>query len=268
VTNGKNGVYLMSEGIEGLGMPEIENFTLQSPVVHGLEWESWRAASRETFFTIGVFEDSSTDWIDLKTAFWKIFRPGKVMRWEVILPNTERYFLNVRFKTDNSSNYSRDPVRLGWAIYGITCFTEQPFWEGSPQSRTWYPANSQNFIGSSLGPPFNISSYSDMGNAKLTNPGDVSTPLYWTLKGPFSSAVVGFTDDFTTVGATNAGSTVILDMNPSSLTATRDGVDIMNSLGYFDYAMLPPGEDITLNLGMTGTGTITATFTPLYLRSV
>lgn len=268
LSHGINGVYLMSEGVEGLGMPEIDNFTLTSPLVHGVEWEGWRASGRETFFTIGIFDDNSDHWLATKAAFWNIFRPGKTMRWEVVLPNNERYFLTVRFKTDNSSNYSRDPVQLGWAIYGITCFTEQPFWEGLPQTYTWYPPNTQDFIPSGGATPLYISSFSDIGNAWVNNPGDVPASLLWTLKGPFTSAVVGFTDEYTTVGATNSGSTVVLDMNPIRLTATRDGVDIMASLGYFDYAMLPPGENIRLNLAMTGTGSISATFTPLYLRSI
>ena len=42
----------------------------------------------------------------------------------------------------------------------------------------------------------------------------------------------------------------------------------MASLGSFEFAPVPPGEDIVLDLTMEGTGSIQAFFTPLYLRSV
>src|SRR5690348_11407007 len=70
VTDGRNGVYLMPAGIEGMGMPEIEQYTFSSPVVHGFEWEGWRATGRDVHWVIGVFEDDSEEWLKLKTAFW------------------------------------------------------------------------------------------------------------------------------------------------------------------------------------------------------
>ena len=81
---------------------------------------------------------------------------------------------------------------------------------------------------------------------------------------------MGLGTNTTTVPETPEGSTVILDTNPAYLSALRDGVDIMASLGNFEYAPIPTGEDIVLALGMdgTGTGSIRATFTPLYFRSI
>jgi hypothetical protein len=269
VSDGRNGVFLMPESISGLGMPQIENYTFSSPVVHGVEWEGWRATGRDIFWVIGVFEDSSNDWLEMKADFWKIFRPGKTMRWEIILPNNEHYSINVRFKDDNTSNYSRDPVRLGWAIYGITCFVEQPFWEGDPISREWFPGTDNLFYNDTgYGPPFNISSAADIETATISNPGDVETYVRWTLKGPFAEATIGLGDETTVVGATADGEVVVLDTNPTVLTATRDGVDIMPELGDFNYAPIPAGEDILLSLAMSGSGSIQAEFTPLYLRGI
>lgn len=270
MTEGRNGVYLLPVGIEGLGMPRIDNYLIESPVVHGVEWEGWRAFARDTFWTVGIFQDGSLEFLEMKRAFWRIFRPGKPMRIELILPNQERYNLWVRFKEDNSSVYERDPIKIGWAIYGITAFAEQPFWEGEEHTQIWYPQNSPNFFGeSSYGPPFYVGSSSDISNAKMTNPGDVETFIRWELKGPFESATVGLGLNTTTVPETPEGSTVILDTNPIALGAHRDGVDIMASLGNFEYAPLPPGEDIVLALGMEGDeGSIRATFTPMYFRGI
>jgi len=268
VTDGRNGVFLMPEGIEGMGMPAIDQYTFDSPVVHGFEWEGWRASGRDVHWVIGIFEDSSDEWIAQKTAFWKIFRPGKVMRWEIQLPNAESYSINVRFKSDDTSVYSRDPVRLGWAIYGITGMCEQPFWEGKTQSPIWFPSTDNDFFGGSVAPDFIIASSSDIGNALITNPGDVEAFIRWHVRGPFDTASVGIDGMVANLGTTLSNETVIIDTDPRNLTATRNGVDIMASLGAFEFAPVPPGEDITLDLAMDGTGSIQAFFTPLYLRSI
>lgn len=270
VTDGRNGVYLMPAGIEGMGMPTIEQYTFDSPVVHGFEWEGWRATGRDVHWVIGVFEDDSIEWLRLKTAFWKLFQPGKTLVWEILLPNSERYKITVRFKSDDTSVYSRDPVRLGWAIYGITGMCEQPFWEGATQSPIWYPGADSNFFGNDGlgGPPFIISPAASISTATITNPGDVEAYMRWELKGPFTSASVGLEGRIVTVGNTPAGQTVVIDTDPKELTATRNGVDIMPELGSFEFWPVPPGEDITLQLAMSGTGSIQAFFTPLYFRSI
>lgn len=274
VTDGRDGVFLMPEGIEGMGMPDIQNYTFSSPVVHGVEWEGWRANERDCHWVIGIFEDSSVEWIEMKRAFWNIFRPGKTMRWEIILPNSERFNLIVRFKADATSVYARDPVRLGWAIYGITCFAEQPFWEGDPVSFTFengVAGQTNGFFGSTgFGPPFFIdsSSQATISTATLNNPGDVETYARWTAYGPFTTASVGLNGAIVNLPAALAGDVYEINSDPRQLTATKNGVDIMKSLGFFDFTEIPPGEDIELQLGMNGTGKIVAEFTPLYLRSV
>jgi hypothetical protein len=272
VSDGFDGVFLMPEGIEGMGMPDIENYTFSSPVVHGVEWEGWRATGRDVHWVIGIFEDSSIEWLDVKKKFWKIFRPGKTMRWEIILPNAERYNLTVRFKQDNTSVYSRDPVRLGWAIYGITCMTEQPFWEGTPVTYDFEPRDDtlDDFYNGTLGPPFFIgsSTNANVETATLNNPGDVETYARWTLYGPFTTAAVGLNGAVVNLGAALSTDVIVINTDPTELTATKNGVDIMASLGSFDFAPIPAGEDVELALGMNGSGKIVAEFTPLYLRSV
>lgn len=273
VTDGRDGVFLMPEGIEGMGMPDIQNYTFNSPVVHGVEWEGWRATGRDCHWVIGIFEDSSIEWLAQVKAFWKIFRPGKTMRWEIVLPNGDHFNLIVRFKGDDSSVYARDPVRLGWAIYGITCFAEQPFWEGTPVSYLFEPRDTENddFFGpTGVGPPFYIgsSSQADIETATLNNPGDVETYAKWTAYGPFTTASVGLNGAVVNLTPADADDVFIIDTNPRNLTATKNGVDVMASLGEFDFAPIPEGEDVELSLGMNGAGRIIAEFTPLYLRSV
>lgn len=268
LTDGRNGVYLQPEGLEGLGMPEIENFSAKSPIIHGEEWEGWRALPRDIFFAVGIFQDSSEEWLDMKKRFWNIFRPGKLVRWEVILPDNETYNLLCRFKGERGSIYSRDPMRIGWAIYGITLYAEQPFWEGTPQTRMWEVGTNSDFFNGTGGPPFNISSSQSVQNATITNQGDVDAFMRWELRGPFTSATVGLGGLTTTVGSALSTDVIVLDTDPANLSATKNGVDIMGTLGSFEFPPVPPGENIALGLAMSGTGSITATFTPRYLRSL
>lgn len=272
ITDGRNGVYLLPVGVEGLGYPNIENYTFDTPVVHGFEWQGWRATGRDVHWTIGVFEDSSEDWLDMKKKFWNIFRPGKVVRWEVILPYGEPQRLNlyVRFKSDDTSVYSRDPVNLGWAIYGITGICEQPFWEGTPVTRRFDVGVDSNFFGNDGlgGPPFNVSSFTNIENATLDNQGDVEAFVHWEIEGPFTSAAVGLNDRIVTVTDGLAGDKFVIDTDPTKLTATKNGVDIMSSLGSFDFEPVPPGDAVQLSLAMNGTGLIWAHFTPRYLRAI
>lgn len=270
ITDGRNGVYLMPAAVEGLGMPPIENYTFDSPVVHGVEWQGWRAEERPVHWVIGIFEDSSEDWVVMQRQFWNIFRPGKVVVWEMILPygNPQRLTLTVRFKGDDTSLYSRDPVNLGWAIYGITCFAEQPFWEGDEVSQTWYPGTDSDFFNVTGGPPFNVASFSHIETATLSNLGDVEAFVRWELTGPFTSAAVGLNGLTTTVTDGLAGDLFVINTDPTLLTATKNGVDIMSSLGAFDFEPVPPGRDIQLSLAMNGTGSISAFFKPRYLRAI
>jgi hypothetical protein len=58
-----------------------------------------------------------------------------------------------------------------------------------------------------------------------------------------------------------------IDTNPSVQAAFLDGVDVTAQLTKADFATLPPGEDVTLSLSMTGAGWVEAKFTPKYLRA-
>lgn len=270
MTDGKDGVFLMPVGIEGMGMPDIENYTFNSPVVHGVEWEGWRATGRECHWVVGVFEKSSVAWLKQVRAFWKIFRPGKTIRWEIILPDATRFNITLRFKNDHTSVYARDPVKLGWGIYGITCFAEQPFWEGTPIEQRWEPeGTASDFYGpTGFAPDFIIADGAPLETATVSNPGDVEAWAKWTASGPFTAATIGLEGYSVTLPQTQEGDIWVLDSDPRNPTATLNGVDNMTVLGSFDFAPIPPGEDVELSLTMDGVGTVTAQFTPLYFRSV
>lgn len=267
----EGGVFLLNEGLEGLGMPDITNYTHSSPVVHGEQWDGWLATGRKVFWSVAVFHDnSSTGWVARHRAFWKTMRPGKTGVWSVELPGGEKFSLTLRFKGHGDHSYTTDPVHRGWEVYGIELFPEQPFWEAKPIVKRWDSEVQVPFLGpDDVGPPFYVSPSTTLGSAKLTNPGDVESFIEWTVTGPTLSVAVGIGEENTVVPfPVPDGEKLVIDTDPRNLIAELNGVDVMNRLTEFNYPALPPGEDIRLSLEMEGAGSVEARFTPYHLMGV
>jgi len=267
----EGGVFLLNEGLEGLGMPDITNYTHDSPVVHGASWDGWLATGRKVFWSVAVFHDSdSVGWVKRHRAFWKTMQPGKTGVWSVELPTGEKFSLTLRFKSDGGHSYTNDPVHRGWEVYGVELFPEQPFWEAPAVVESWSTGEQVPFLGpEGKAPPFFVSPAATLSSATLTNPGDVETFIRWTVVGPARSAQVGI-DGVYTVLPVNVpdGSKLVVDTNPRNLIAELDGVDVMEQLGELNYEPLQPGESVELSLELDGTGSIEAAFTPLMFMGV
>lgn len=265
------GVFLLAEGLEGLHMPEFTNYTSNSPVVHGTQWDGWLATGRKVYWNLGIYSDtSSADWIRLNRAFWKTLRPGKTGVWTVTLPTGEEFSLTLRLAGPGAAPLDRDPVQHGWKSYGIELFPEQPFWEGTPIVRQFDAGEKVPFLGSTgHGPPFHPARKSTIETATLTNPGDVESFIHWTITGETFGVTVGIGRENTVVPFTvPEGQKLIIDTDPRNLTAELNGKDVMEQLTEFNYSALEPGQDIKLSLAMVGSGSVQARFTPYYLMGL
>lgn len=267
----EGGVFLLNEGLEGLGMPDITNYTHGSPVVHGEQWDGWLATGRKVFWTVAIFHDGdSRGWTNRHRAFWKTMRPGKTGVWSVELPGGERFSLTLRFKGHGDHSYTNDPVHRGWEVYGVELFPEQPFWEAAPVVESWGAEVKTPFLGpEDIGPPFYVSPVTTIGTATLSNPGDVESYIRWTVTGPTLSVTVGIGGENTVVPfAVPDGKKLVIDTDPRNLIAELDGVDVMNQLREFNYPALQPGENVKLSLAMEGNGSVEARFTPYMLMGI
>lgn len=271
------GVFLLAEGLEGLGMPDFTNYTTSSPVVHGTKWEGWLATGRKVFWNIGIYNNQgSNEWIALNRAFWRTLRPGKTGVWTIHLPTGEKFSLTLRLASPGSIAMDRDPVQHGWKSYGIELFPEQPFWEAKPVVKQWGSGKQVPFLGpDDKGPPFHVSRSTTLGSATLTNSGDVESYIQWTITGPTLSVTVGIGGENTVVPfPVPDGKKLIIDTDPRNLIAELNGVDVMNQLTEFNYPALQPGENIKLSLEMETGGvnadraSVEARFTPYMLMGV
>lgn len=263
----ESGVFLTGDGLEGLYEPDIVNYTHDSPVVHGVEWDGWLATGRKVYWNVYLFNDTSSQgWLTLNRAFRRTFLPGKTGVWKVELPGDAGTFsLTLRLDNTDSRQSKHDPIRRGWDVFPVKLFAEQPFWEGESVIEQWETGEQVDFFGAEgYGPPFFISPSSNFDTAVITNAGDVESYGKWTITGPATTVQVGVGDEVTFVGfEVPEGSKLILDSNPVNLIAELDGEDVMDQLPDYGPPPIPPGEDVKLGLAMDGTGKVQVEFKQL-----
>jgi hypothetical protein len=264
------GVWLDSDGIRGLGMPDITRYTSTSPSMNGSRNRGYIIAERQVFWPLHI---AFTD--DLDAAFWRTMLPYETGTWTVQKPNGDQRSLDLRFVDDSQWATAGSPWLLKHNLYGINLVAEQPLWRGAPIIQSWDASPPIQFFGGGtigspqLGPPFGISASNDYGSATITNPGDVEAWPKWTMTGPFTSATVGIGGATVTVPFTVAsGSSLVIDTSPRVQAAVLNGTtDKTAQLGSVSWASVPPGQDVTLSVSTVGGGSVSAELVPLYLRA-
>lgn len=270
LTNPSGGVFLTTKGVEGLGMPSHLAWVGESPAVHGQYYRGHVVEPRPVFWPAYLYSDKGTaEWLALDRAFWRSLQPGKHGQWTVETPGGGRRSLSCRFVDDGRHAYPYDPLFRGWAAYGVSLIADNPFWTGEPVRRTWSQGASTDFYGGAAkGPPFHISSGSQLSSATITNEGDLEAWPVWTITGPLTSVTVGV--DGVTVQwtvALAAGDVLVIDTDPTVQSAWLNGVDVTDQLGTADFTPIPPGEDRPLSLTMAGTGAVEASIAPRYYKA-
>lgn len=267
------GVYIIGEGLEGLGYPKIATYETRSPQVHGSSYDGWLATDRKVFWNVGIYHEGGEQaWVDRARAFLRSFRPGTTGRWIARMPNGQEFGLTLRYKAGLDGVYLEDPSLRGWYIYQVELAPEQVFWEGPEEMFYWETGLDVDFYGpTGFAPDFYISSSQKMTDAKVTNRGDVEAYATWELRGPFPSASFGLAGRTTNVPfELRDGQVLTVDTDPrSGLTALLDGVDVMERLPGFQYPAIPAGMEVPVSVSMGGAGgNIRARFRPLYLSVV
>ncbi len=274
----ESGVYLLASGVRGHAMPPVQRYTSQAPMLAGSRWRGSRTEERDVFWPLCVWHDQSSQaWIERDRAFWRTMHPDRPGVWTVHQPNGESRSLVCRYADDESHAYTVSPAAFGWAMYGVRLIAEQPYWQGEPIVREWRASDPVPFFG----PPgvINISSGATLGSATITNPGDVTGHVIWTVYGPFTSAQLGVQGKLIEIPfSVPDGRALRVDTRPDRLLATshnvvdgalRDDVvrDLTDSLGDAQWTGIPAGADVPLSLAVAGTGAIRAELPPLFYRA-
>ncbi len=266
--SGSTGVVLRP-GVRGRNMPPITHHESESEARAGSRWRSSRTNKREVFWPISVFKDTnSQEWIEYARAFWRTMHPEKPGLWTVTQPDGTTRSLVCRFVDDGQHADDWAPGVFGWAQYGITLQAEDPYWSGTPITRSWRTGvDALPFIGEYGGPPFQISAAQTIASASIPNPGDVDAFVTWTLEGPIDAgATVGAGGNLVGYTGSLAGGDVLV-INTRDMSARLNGVRVSQNLSPRDFAPIPAGGEVELSITAGGTGKITATLTPKYFRA-
>ncbi len=258
----------LKAGVRGLDDPPWKRYSANSPSVAGTRYRGSVAEEREVFWPVGVYAAvDSTEWLALHRAFRRTLEPRRTGVWTVTQPDGEQRQLVLRYVGTGGHVSKTDPSRLGWERYGIDLVAEQPFWQGTPIVRSWKAEVPPQFFGGAG--IITIASGSTLANAAIGNPGDEPSWPVWTITGPCTSVQVGVAGRVVVVPFTlAAGEVLVIDTDPSQQTAIMStGVERTHELGAADFASVPPGESVALSLSMVGSGTVSASLTPLYHRA-
>jgi hypothetical protein len=271
LTRASEGVVLLP-GYRGTSMPPVTHYTTNYPTINGARWRGHAIEPREVFWPIQIFCDTnSQEWINRDRAFWKTMRPDKTGIWTVVQPSGEKRTLVCRFQDDGQQTFQNDPVLEGWSNYGITLKANSPFWTGEAVKREWVAGSPVPFFPSGSG-GFQISSSRGLDNAAMPNPGDVPSYPTWTLEGPITSATVGLAGKTISVPFSIAdGDTLVINTDPQVQSALLHSgstvTDVTTDLGASNFVAVPAESSTPISLSVSGTGKVTLSLTPLYLRA-
>lgn len=268
----ESGLVLM-RGARGFGRVTQDNHRDEHASLAGSRYRDFRVTNREIFLPIHLFSDGDSDaWVKHNRAFSRTMRAGTTGWIHMVHPDGEHRKIEARYDKGMEEAYELDPAFYGWATYGIYLTAEQPYWESAdPISKSWGTDEPVYFFGGEavdgLGPPFGIANMQNLSTATITNPGDAPASPVWRVYGPSDSASVGV--DGRTIGVPFpllAGESVTIDTRPQEQTAIReDGTDVTDQLSSFNFAEIPAGSSVPLDIELTGLGgRVEVELVPLY----
>jgi hypothetical protein len=289
LTDPSTGLFLMP-GVRGLGSVASTRHSTESPAVAGSRFEGASFLDREVFWPLHIFSDAgSVDWMHRDRAFWRTMDPEDTGVWTVTHPDGAHRSLRLRFQSDGDRALDLDPLRSGWASYGITLVAERPFWEGVPEVRSFAGQAPPLPFFEPTGPQVvNIASGYSVANASMDNPGDVESYPRWFIEGPALTASVGVGSMVVDVPfEVPEGQCLVIESDPDLIGATLYdvvsgapskpservvGVDLINpvdmtaALGEADFAPIPAGTAVPLSLTLVGLGKVEALLPTLFRR--
>lgn len=261
-----SGAFLM-RGVTGL-MPEAASPWVSKAGAHGQSRRGHRFEARSVLWPTLVFHDgTSSEFVDLYEAWWDSFSYDNPGVWEVAGPDGAKRRLHLVLE-DSGDSPEFDPTLTGWVKAMTKLVADVPFWEGDPISMQWGKAGvGAGFFEPESGGVLRISGGFTTAQAAISNPGKVESWPVWTLRGPWTTASLGVDGRLVKVPfAGTATDTLVVDTQAAS--AYLNGVECSERLASWEWAPVPPGKSVPLDVTLEGDGNVSASLTPLYYRAV
>lgn len=269
-------VAISVEGLDALlGDPEYADQTQQSSLTPGQAFIGTRALPRTINFPVKIgYSTPESEFRSIDRRWWKSWEPGKYATIEVATEGRGTRYLDVRYVGDGGWQTRQDPDVTSLALVQMELVADDPFWRGDKLSFDFNPNKAPvDFYGRDRGqaggPRFYRSRSIVRNSQNLFNPGDVPSPVTWTLTGPFESF------ELTVAGQTVAldravpdGQQVTVDSRNYSviLWTGAESVDLTREASW-GFASLPAGSAVPVSVLVYGTGRVKAEWTPKYRRA-
>lgn len=266
------GVVALNSGITGLGMPTITRYTSVAPAVAGSRWKGWRVEEREVMLPLLVWSDvSDAQFLARDRALWAGMRPDAPGTLTFTTPDGQSRVLTCRFSSDNGDTTYYSPTRSGWHEYQVSLVADDdPLWRG-PAERWTFAAGTASPWFSGAGGVITISPSQTLGNAQVTNRGEVDAWPVWSVTGPVDTLVLGVGGGTVSIAsAIAAGQSVDIDTRPSSLSIVDQSGADLSGVAEWRALPCPPGDPVELSITAAGTSAatrITMSLTPGYFRA-
>lgn len=268
-------VALMNAGVMGFGMPKTFDTIRQTALVHGQTLQSWRLEPRDIFLPVTFRDDADLDVNGIQRAFWDGLALGQYGNLQVTDSNGGIRSIDARFVSDGDVSFTVDPYAQTHAYrpYGVSLVADDPWWRGPVESFSFGlgPEGTATFFGNgSSATPFYIIKSTGGADSTLTNDGDQDSWITWTIKGPMTSFDLEIGGHHIAGNITVlTGDTLTIETSPlNQIAYLSDGTKVTRDLTSADFAALPAtGLPVNVGIDVVGTGTITASFSPVYWRA-
>lgn len=280
-----NGPVALLAGAVGFGMPEEDSYTRETPLVDGQTFYGDRIRPRGLMLPVQI--DYSNP--DLARAFWDGIRPGAQLSLVVftdvasggdVTPTVIRRSIQLRHTPSGDQALEIDPRVVGFEAVALDFVADLPLWLGPTVSKTFQTAEDfHNFYAAPASAyVLYLSSGSTVDSASFTNPGGVDAWPVIRVDGPasqFSVSAYGAGFDPRVAGTVSIPAGYYLEVNtdPRQLTVRLYAPDtsytnVFQQMDGVQFYPIPKGTTVPLFITLIGTGSITISLAPGYLRAI
>lgn len=267
VTHSRAAVWLL-EGATGLGMVPVDHLRAEG-LSHGATWEGFRVPSVEVQLPLRIEAADLDSFLSLRDRVMDALHPAVTSRLIVTRPDGVERSLTLRYQEGATNPAEAGDVLLRRRVtYAVTWLADDPFWAGEPVARRF--AYDDSGYRSPPSPPVYLAPSQVLGDAEITNPGEMPAPLSWKVEAPFTGFTIGVGSALTSATLTKATGFLVGDMTAGRVTLVDEsGVDRWAALTDVRFAEVPRGTH-PLATSVTGAGpgsAVTVTLHPRFLRS-
>lgn len=273
--DGSSGVQMAQGAVMGLRHAPAEVFTRKSSFVDGQEVTGWKLKPRQLELPLDVQGASEAEWFVRDRAISRAFRVDRPGRLTITDPLGGRRTITARLDEDGGDDGERDdPATMMASRLIIPLIADDPWYYGQEISKTFQYANpDRGFYGpTGYGPPFYLAPATFTGADTISNPGDAEAWGLITLPGPAEGfsirignrLIEGFVDGWTLP----EGRTLTIDTDPRRSIARLDtGENVTRKLTSTQFAAVPDGSTVPIEVIVYGDTLLTLTLTPRFLRA-